>query len=114
MACIRKRRGRWVVDYRDATNRRRWVTCRTKREAEDVLAERMRESRQPTRPAVDPDITLEAYAEQWLRVRLINRKPATVDSYTRSLRLHIFPAFGRPTDPETGEVRWERVGRVIR
>ena len=95
MACIRKRRGRWVVDYRDGGGRRRWVTCRTKRQAEGVLAEKVRESCQLVRPVVDTNITLEAYAEQWLRVGLVNRKPATVDSYTRSLRLHILPAFGK-------------------
>lgn len=31
MACIRKRRGKWVVDYRDGAGVRRWVTCETRR-----------------------------------------------------------------------------------
>jgi hypothetical protein len=40
--CIRKRRGKYVVDYRDAFGRRRWVTCDTRRESERVLSERLR------------------------------------------------------------------------
>ncbi len=27
MACIRKRRGKWVIDYRDASGKRRWETA---------------------------------------------------------------------------------------
>jgi hypothetical protein len=64
MACIRKRRGTWVVDYRDLAGIRRWVTCATRREAEAVMADRVREARQPTRPVVDPNITISAYAER--------------------------------------------------
>ena len=33
MACVRKRRGKWVVDYRDGAGIRRWVTCETRRDA---------------------------------------------------------------------------------
>ena len=62
MACIRKRRGKYVVDYRDGAGIRRWVTCATRRQAEDVLAERGREARQQTRPVVDSNITLSATA----------------------------------------------------
>ena len=35
MACIRKRRGKWVVDYRDGAGRRCWVTCNTREEAKE-------------------------------------------------------------------------------
>ena len=41
MACIRKRRGTYVVDHRDSAGRRRWVTRETRRAAEDVLAEKL-------------------------------------------------------------------------
>jgi len=38
MACIKKRRGKWVVDYRDTEGHRRWVTVEGNREdAEQVL-----------------------------------------------------------------------------
>ncbi len=40
MACIRKRRGKWTIDYRDALGKRHWATIGTnKKEAEDRLAE---------------------------------------------------------------------------
>ena len=67
MACIRKRRGKYVVDYRDGAGIRRWVTCETRGEAETVLVDKSREARQPTRPVVDPNITMSAYVERWLR-----------------------------------------------
>ena len=51
MACIRKRRGKWVVDYRDAVGARRWVTCETRAQADAVLEGALRESRQPVRPS---------------------------------------------------------------
>lgn len=35
MACIRKRRGKCVVDYRDGAGIRRWKTYETKREPAD-------------------------------------------------------------------------------
>jgi hypothetical protein len=48
MACIRRRRGKWVVDYRDAAGIRRWLTRETRRAAEAVLADRL-ESRERAR-----------------------------------------------------------------
>jgi integrase len=38
MACVRKRRGKWVADYRDHNGRRHWETFDTKKEAEAALA----------------------------------------------------------------------------
>ena len=49
MACIRKRRGQWVADYRDGGGVRRWRTFGTKRNAEDFLAKTIPEVRQGTR-----------------------------------------------------------------
>src|SRR5206468_10588177 len=94
MACIRKRRGKYVVDYRDGAGIRRWVTCETRREAETVLLEKAREARQPTRPVVDPNITVSAYAEHWLHEIAVTIKPKTYKSYGQALRLHILPALG--------------------
>lgn len=37
MACVSKRRGKWVADFRDATGRRHWQSYETKREAEAAL-----------------------------------------------------------------------------
>ena len=39
MACIRKRRGKWVADYRDPSVKRRWETFTTRKEAESAMAD---------------------------------------------------------------------------
>ncbi len=94
MACIRKRRGKWVFDYRDATGRRRWVTCETKQAAEDEMTRLLPESRQASRPVVDRNITLSQYAERWLTLIAPTIKSRTLESYRQTLKLHITPAFG--------------------
>ena len=106
MACIRKRRGKYVVDYRDGAGIRRWVTCDTRREAETVLLDKAREARQPTRPVVDPNITMSAYAERWLQEIAVTIKPKTQKSYGSALRLHILPALG------STKVRMLQKGRI--
>jgi hypothetical protein len=37
MACIRKRRGRWCLDYRDQSNRRHWETTKGNRKEAERL-----------------------------------------------------------------------------
>jgi integrase len=94
VACIRKRRGKFVVDYRDAFSRRRWVTCQTRNDAERILAERLSGVRRAGRPAVDPDVRVAAYAERWLTFVAATLKPRTLHSYEASLRLHLLPLIG--------------------
>ncbi len=106
MACIRKRRQKWVVDYRDSAGARRWVTCQTRREAEAVLASKLQESRQPTRPAVDADITIAQYADHWLTIIAGSIKPRTMESYRATLRRYVLPVFG------SVKVRQLQKGRV--
>ncbi len=84
-----------MVDYRDATGVRRWVTCATRREAEHILEKSLGEARQPIQPAVDPNITLDAYADHWLAQGAAHLKPSTLTIYTAALRLHLRPVFGR-------------------
>lgn len=106
MACIRKRRGKYVVDYRDGAGIRRWATCATRREAEDVLSQKVREARQLTRPTVNPDITISEYAERWLSLIAAGVKPRTLTMYRGHLTLHLLPAFG------TTKVRQLAKGRI--
>jgi integrase len=93
MACVRKRRGRWGVDYRDGGGVRRWVTCPTRQDAEAVLAQRLMESRQASRSSVEPNITVGEYAERWLTVIGASLKPRTVESYAKNLDFHLLPRF---------------------
>ncbi len=94
MACIRKRRGKWVADYRDGAGIRRWNTFETKRAAEDFLDEERPKTRQWTRPAVHPNVTIRAYKDRWLKLIGPTIKARTVASYTQSLVRHILPALG--------------------
>jgi hypothetical protein len=83
-----------VVDYRDAAGIRRWVTCESRREADTVLAEKLRGSQQHERPTVDPDITAALYSKYWLTLVGATAKHSTVARYDRGLQLHILPSFG--------------------
>ena len=94
MACIRKRRGQWVADFRDGGGVRRWRTFGTKRDAEDFLAKTIPEVRQGKRALVSVTITVTAYAERWLRLIASTVKPRTLASYAGTLRLHLLPVFG--------------------
>jgi len=94
MACIRKRRGKWVVDYRDGAGYRRWKTCRTRQEAEDFLAQELPRARQWTRPAVNPNILFRVYVERWQGLIAHTVKPRTLASYQQIIRLHLMPSLG--------------------
>ena len=85
---------RWrpnVVDYRDGAGIRRWVTCDTRRQAQDVLSEKLRESRQASRPAVDPDITVAANLARWETLIMSGVKSRTLADYRDTFRLHHHP-----------------------
>lgn len=94
MACVRKRRGKWIADYRDGAGCRHVPSFDTRREAEDFLARRVPESRQVLKPAVDSNVTVAAYAERWLVQIATSVKPRTHESYSKTLGLHILPVFG--------------------
>lgn len=96
MASIRKRKRAkqdvWIVDYEDVAHVRHRVTCRTRQEAEDVLAEKIQESRQAPLPGADEHVTLADYATRWLQEIAVDVKPRTLGGYEQNLRLHLLPA----------------------
>jgi integrase len=94
MASIFKRRGRWVVKYRDATGRWRSPSFPSRRRAEDALGSVVEQRRQPSIAVVSPDITVVDYAERWLAFVAATLKTSTVEHYEQRLRVHILPAFG--------------------
>ena len=89
----RGRPGKWLLDYRDHTGRRRWQTFDTKRAAEDALSIVLRESRSATRPSVDSQITFAAYSERWLKLVEPSLKTRSVVVYRQRLA-HLLPVFG--------------------
>src|SRR5262245_23066107 len=95
MACIRKRRGVWILDYRDATGTRRTPSFRTRAEAEDhadrvaAFAHRGRRT-----PAVHSQTTVAAYATRWLGKIEGNVKARSREGYAKVVTLYIVPRLG--------------------
>jgi len=54
MACVRKRRGKYVVDWRDGTGTRHWKTFDRKRDAESHRDKVGPEARQRVTPMTPP------------------------------------------------------------
>ena len=90
----RGRPGRFILDWTDAAGVRRWQTFKTKSEADDALARVIPETRQRTKPTVDPRITLSAYAERYLASIAVTVKPRSLEAYTAALKHHILPTLG--------------------
>lgn len=100
MACVRKYRDRWVIDYLDRQGRRHIETVgklteRVRREAERQLRERLNEveagrfqSQRRLRR------TLDDYIKAWLIRRRPDLKPMTWEAYQSLVKCHIGPGLG--------------------
>src|SRR5216117_2306489 len=103
MACVKHRRGKWVVDFRDATGRRRWETYTDRDSAKDRLSEILK-GRGIT--PVGLKCTFEEYATRWLEGYVRPHcKASTYWEYESLLRNHLIPAFG-PVGSLRSTVRW--------
>ena len=91
MACIRKRRGRWVIDFYDQQGKRRWKTLKegtTKKKArgeliaiEDQVSEGVYLSKR--------DVPLfYQIAEEWLVYKKPKIRENTWEEYARQLKIH--------------------------
>src|SRR5262249_39436720 len=103
MACIRKRRGKWVIDYRDTMGKRRWVTVEGNREAAEAeLTKIISNGKQP----LITKRTFKECAEDWLKTYAKpNLKESTYQEYEAVLRNHVYPVFGqRPFSKVSREV----------
>src|SRR5712675_2016268 len=78
-----------------AVANRRWVTCETRRGAEDVLSLKLKQARQPIGSSSIDRTTLAKLAVQWLEIVGQSAKARTVQSYRHNLYVHILPALGR-------------------
>ena len=99
MASIRKRRRArttvWIVDYRDASGVRHWVTCATREQAEQVRAARIRETGQAHPTPANPRVSFKEYAEAWLKRVEPDLARSSARGYSAVLRHHLIPAFGQ-------------------
>ena len=93
MACLRKRRGAWVIDFRDHDGRRHWKTYQTKKEAEDEFTELRQQLK--TQTYVNP-ATLPTFAELaawWLEGKR-DHPASTFEYWQRQCDRHLLPTFG--------------------
>ena len=96
MACIVKRRNRWVIDFYDNKGKRRWKTlpqCSTKTDAKRILREiedkidkgvYIPQKNLPLFPAV---------ADMWLKAKRPNIRHSTYKQYKGHLNNHLKPFF---------------------
>jgi integrase len=107
MACVRKRRGKYVVDWRDGAGVRRWKSFDRKGEAETFRDKVGPEARQRLTPVVPATITLLDYVAHWKILIASAVKRRTLARYTELLTLHILPRFEnvRVRDMDRGHIK---------
>jgi integrase len=92
MACVKKRRGKWVVDWRDVQGRRHWETKPDKKSANERLSEVLKN--QGVTLTTD-DRTGKEYGEWWLdKIARPTIKGSTYQEYEIVLRKHVYPTLG--------------------
>lgn len=96
MACVKKRRGKWVLDYRDQNGVRRWETLKdgTRKDADALLAQRMQEvGRGDYRPIAE-EKTFEELKDAYVKGHVeVNVRFATRKDYETLIALHLLPYF---------------------
>lgn len=85
---IGKRGTRWIVDYRDNSGKRHWITCKTKALAEQVHAKKVQD------PGGDPNVTFKDIAGEWFGLAETKVRKQTLEQYESQLRIHLLPALG--------------------
>lgn len=101
MACVKRRRNRWVVDFRDQNGARRWQSYKTRDEASTALAKLVPSVRQGTyRPPAELP-TLEAVAREWFATKAGHRVSSQA-AWQVHLEKHILPALGRARIDQIG------------
>lgn len=94
MACVRRRRGKWCLDYRDQQGRRHWETTSGNRKAADrLLAQRLQEIGRGTYAPVREQVTFDEAAASFLAHCEGQVRDTTLKDYACCLRLHLTPYF---------------------
>lgn len=97
MACVRKRRGKWVIDFYDQFGKRHWETVGTnKKEAEEKLATRLLEISSSTFNPGKGMVVFSELALAWFQNHAkVNVRPNTCYTYQGHLNKHLIPFFGQ-------------------
>jgi len=95
MACVRKRRDKWVIDFYDQFGKRHWETVGTnKKEAEEVLAQRLLEVGKSVYRPQSKAKKFDEVAEHWYQTQIVpNKRPKTAHYYRNLLDNHLLPFF---------------------
>jgi integrase len=92
MACVRKWRGKWVVDWRDPSGKRFIETVDDKASAENRLAEVIKSDKAPA----SKRLSFQQYAEDWLESTAKGSiKASTYQEYRSVLENHVYPLIGK-------------------
>lgn len=85
----------WLVDYKDAQNKRRAKQFSRKKDADAFVTKASWEVSQGTHTADSQSITVEKAGANWIaRGEREELEPSTIKSYREHLRLHINPLLG--------------------
>ena len=97
MPCVRKRRGKWVIDFYDQFGKRHWETIDTsKKDAEEELAKRLLAVGKHTYCPQNRTRAFGEVAEEWFKTQIIpNKRPKTTDHYRNHLDKHLLPYFAK-------------------
>lgn len=113
MACITKRRGRWVIDFYDQNGKRRWNTLpkgTTKRDAKKILQEI---SKQVDKGLYLPEKKIPFFtelADEWLKYKKPNIREHTWKNYEGHVRNSLKPFFG---DSKINRINYPSITKFI-
>jgi integrase len=95
MACVRKRRNKWVLDYRDQNGVRHWETVEgTRRDADELLAKRLQEIGKGEYRARSEEKTFEELAQAYIAGHVrVNVRDTTARWYEAGIRNYLLPHF---------------------
>jgi integrase len=97
MACVRKRRNRYVIDFYDQSGRRRWETLpegTTRKEANEVLGEIERKVRQGNYIPAKRLPLFSEVADAWHASKDVNIRHSTSSQYKGHIEKHLKPFYG--------------------
>jgi integrase len=98
MACVRKRRDRWVIDFYDQEGVRRWQTLPkgiNKKEANEKLGELEKKIRQGTYTPIKELPNFSNVADNWLVSKKPDIRHSTHRQYKGHVENHLKPYFNR-------------------
>jgi len=97
MACVRKRRGKFVVDHRDERGVRHWTAFDKKTDADEYRDTVSGLGRKRVKSVIPIGATVADYANGWIQEcqNSAKRKRSTAGRYQELLTLHVLPSLGK-------------------